>query len=352
MNRARRARILFSLLAAGVVHASLGAPASAQSAPTAEERAGARAAAEGGTAKFNAGQFAEALDLYTRAEALFHAPPHVLMIGRAQAALGRLVQARESFTRVTREELSPTAPGAFKKAQTDAAQELKELEPKIPYAAVSVSEPGAKGLVVTMDGKTIPSALVGVSHPVDPGSHVFKATADGFVSEEKSLALKQGEKRELKLELRPDASAKAPAGPAPAAEPAASKPPSSAPDEPATTPGNTLRTVGFAAAGVGVAGLIVGGVFAGLSASKRGEANTAFDACGHGCVGPRADDVRALDSDANSKGTIGVIGLAAGGALAIGGVVLILTHPSAKAQKAASVMPWIGANGAGLAGSF
>ena len=80
----------------------------------------ARDLAKKGAEAFVAGNHAEALDFMTRAEALVHAPPHLLYIARAQAALGKLVAARETYLKVTREELPASAPRAFKDAQSQA----------------------------------------------------------------------------------------------------------------------------------------------------------------------------------------------------------------------------------------
>ena len=60
-------------------------------AQTNSERAGARAAAGEGLKAFNEGRHAEAIDLFTRAESLVHAPPHLLYIARANEKLGWLV---------------------------------------------------------------------------------------------------------------------------------------------------------------------------------------------------------------------------------------------------------------------
>src|SRR5690349_19476001 len=82
-----------------------------------EEKAAARALATQGAEALNNKKYAESLDLVTRAESIFHAPVHVLMIARAQAGLGKLVAAQESYLKVIREELAANAPAAFKRTQ-------------------------------------------------------------------------------------------------------------------------------------------------------------------------------------------------------------------------------------------
>ena len=51
------------------------------------ERATARDAANSGRAAFDAGQYERAIDSFSRAESLVHAPPHLLFLARAQAKL-------------------------------------------------------------------------------------------------------------------------------------------------------------------------------------------------------------------------------------------------------------------------
>ncbi len=345
-RRISRGVMLGALLAAGLAAPSARADASA------EDKAGARAAAERGGAEFKAAHYKEALDLFLRAESLIHAPTHVLMIARTQAALGDIVVAKESYLKITREDLASAAPPAFKRAHADAEKELKDLEPRIPSIQILVKGATApQKLVVVMDDKPVPAALVGISRPVNAGVHVFKATADGFAAPEQSITVKESEAATLTLDLQPAAKI-ADGSTGGALDPAHPGPRDQATPLPTTS--SSARYAGLGMMGVGVAGLVVGGVFTGLFASKRGEANAAFDKCGVGCVGAPADAVRALDNDANGKGTIGVIGIAAGGALAIGGTILfVLNRPKAPpAPTAARVEPWIGAGSAGVSGAF
>lgn len=346
-NARRRARgtMLGALLAVSLT-AQVG-----RADPSAEAKAGARAAAERGGAEYKAARYKEALDLFLRAETLIHAPTHVLMIARTQAALGDLVLAKESYLEITREALASNAPPAFKRARTDAEKELKELEPRIPSVQITVQGArGPKDLVVSMDDKPVPAALVGIPRPVNPGKHAFKATATGFAAPEKSLTVKEGDALAIALDLAPvmaisRSDGGPPAGPGGAATAGAG-------DQVTPSKAGKGRYVGVAMMGVGAVGLVVGGVFSGLYASKRGEANAAFDACGKGCSDAPAAAVRALDEDANGKGTIGVTGLVAGGALAIGGAVLFLVSKPRAAPAAAHVEPWIGYGSGGVSGSF
>ncbi|HEX9621815.1 MAG TPA: tetratricopeptide repeat protein, partial [Polyangiaceae bacterium] len=87
--------------------------------------AGARAAATEGAKAFQEGRWQDAVDLFTRAESLVHAPPHLLFLARAQVKLGRLVAARELYNKILREPLAGDAPPAFLTAREAAEAEIE-----------------------------------------------------------------------------------------------------------------------------------------------------------------------------------------------------------------------------------
>src|SRR5512145_1200497 len=116
----------------------LASPASAQ---TEEDRAAARSLATQGISAFNEGRHAEALDLFSRAETLLHAPPHVLYMARAAAKVGQLVRARELYLKLSREELAANAPPAFRDAQAEARDEAKAIEPRLASIVITVKAP-------------------------------------------------------------------------------------------------------------------------------------------------------------------------------------------------------------------
>src|SRR5262245_42347189 len=107
------------------------APAYAQSA---EERAGARAAADQGFDAFKAGDWSRAVDLFQRAESLVHSPVQLLFLARSQVKAGALLEAKENYLRVLREAPSSSENNRLKPA----ASELAALEPQIPMVTVVV----------------------------------------------------------------------------------------------------------------------------------------------------------------------------------------------------------------------
>jgi hypothetical protein len=200
-----------------------------------------------------------------------------------------------------------------------------------------------------MDGSPVPAALIVLRHPSDPGKHTLVATAKGMQSKEVTITLADGGSQEVTLELVATAVTQpsAPTGPvAPVASDSSegARPPSS----------KTMRYVSYGAVGAGVVAVGVGTLFAVMSSSKRSDANAAFDKCGAGCSGPSADNVRSLDSAANSRGNVAIASFAGGAALIGGGIVGILMtrEKPAQSSNAPSVTPLVGLGSIGAFGTF
>src|SRR5437899_3123678 len=121
--------------AAFVVMCATAVPTFAQ---TDEQRAGARSLATEGASAFNDGRFKDAVDLFSKAESLVHAPPHLLFIARASTKLGQFVKAREAYLKITKEQLAPNAPQAFRDAQAAASRAMASIDHKIGGLAVKV----------------------------------------------------------------------------------------------------------------------------------------------------------------------------------------------------------------------
>jgi hypothetical protein len=352
-----------SLAAALSVSLVLG-PAAPVFAQSEMERAGAREAAKEGAKAFGEKRWAASLDLFTRAESLVHAPPHLLYIARSAASLGQLVKARETYLKITREKLAATAPPAFKDAQASATKELAALEPRVPFVKVVVDPAGAKGLKLLMDDKEIPTALIGVSMPADPGDHRFKATADGAASDEIKATLKEAGKDSVTLTLKPAAAAAVaplppPPAPAASAAPPPAAPAAAPPAQPAastTVPaepdkgGSGLRNVGLITGGVGLLGIGLGVAFMAKAGSKDSEASDVFK-CDPYCSPEQKQQVKDLESQRDSAKTLGVTAIVIGGAALGTGLVLYLVAGGSE-KKAASVSPFVGVGSVGLSGRF
>lgn len=229
-----------------------------------------------------------------------------------------------------------------------AKQHAAALEPKLARLTL-LAPAGVAGLVIKRDGVVVDAAAYGVAIPVDSGTHTLSATAPGRLSWTGEVVLaKEAEKRTVQVPALADEKAPAvvvarpvapvPAPPAPAAAPAPvavapeEPPPATAPPSDDTHGSRTQGIAGLVVAGVGVVGL---GVGAGFGLMALGQKSDADPYCGQGGTG--ANDCYGegvtLRSDAVSNATVSTIFVAAGAALATGGLVLWLTAPSSSAPK-------------------
>jgi hypothetical protein len=228
------------LVVSGAVSSSAWSPPAGAQVSDAE-RAAARDLFKQGDQLQRAGNFADALDRFQRAQQVIQAPTNVLRIAECQAALGKLVESAESYRTVVRWPLAAGAPPAFQSALDQAKGELAQIEPRIPRLLVKVTPAGVANQSLVIDGTTVPGALVGEPIPLDPGEHKVTVTAPGYASPEQSVALREREARTLNIELHAaDAEGApppvAPGTGAPPPPPAAYGPAPSSSTEPAAPP--------------------------------------------------------------------------------------------------------------------
>jgi hypothetical protein len=324
-----------------------------------EQRAAARSLATDGAKAFNEGRWQDAVDLFTRAESLLHAPPHLLFLARAQERLGHLIRAREAYLRITKETLTASSPQAFRDAQASAEQELKAIEPRICNLTISVEgADGAADLSVMVDGAPLPPALIGVPRPTDPGEHRIEAVAAGFRGEPTTLRLLDGERKQVVLRLEPDPSAAAATPVALTELPADRAATSTDAGVETSSDGSGMRIGSYVAFGVGVLGLGMGTYFLIDSRGKRADADTKESECkasGPCLAGdPLAEETASLDDDARSALKLSIVGFAVGGVgIATGTALFLLAGPSESGQASGfSIRPVLGLGTAGVVGKF
>jgi hypothetical protein len=325
---------------------------------TPEEKAGARAAAQQGAEAYQAGRYQDAVDYFTRAESIVHAPPHLLYIARAELKQGHLVGAREAYMKIVHEELSSDAPRVFREAQEDARQELDELEPRLPLVSVVVEGADDGEVVVSRDGVELPSALVGIPIPTDPGTHSFQAKAPGLASQARRVTVAEGEKANIVLTLV----ATGEPIPAETTEEAASDEKAGTEGAPAkpSKSGTALKIMGFSTLGLGVAGLATGTAFVIVGANTRSQSDQIYNNCNTDVMGRRdcstaeREEINRLDSDAQLQSIVGYVSLGVGGALLATGVTLVIVGSNASKNSATRprVWPVIGLSSVGVAGTF
>jgi hypothetical protein len=316
------------------------------------ERAGARAAAEAGLSAYNAGRYSESFDLLNRAESLVYALPHLLYMARSSEKLNQLVLAREIYLKITREQLIAGAPRAFIDAQQAAQQELQAIDARLPYLTVNVDGPRNTNVKITMDDKEIPSVLIGVPFPVDPGNHVLVAESTlGQRGEPTRISLAEGKRERVSLKIGAAAPSNAPAAvppPTTGAAPSstglvAAAPASSAAHDSGKSGHSPVLTYG--ALGLGAVGAIVGTVFVVQRGSKQSDADSAFSSCKtRVCSDSEKSNIGDLDKQAASAGNFALVSYGVGAAALTAGMYLLFSGDSkaTAAQRTPLVSPYIG----------
>lgn len=326
-----------------------------------EDRSAARALATQGITAHREGRYADALDLFSRAESLVHAPPHLLYMARSAAKIGQLVRARELYLKLIREELAANTPPAFRDAQAEAREEVKAIEPRLANLVITVKAPQGVTYKLEMDKRAISTAVVGVPFPADPGLHQLKATAPGYESKVVEVNLKEGGQGQAELVLFASAPTSTAAPGAGNAAPAGSPPNASkvslTPYEPARTqsePPAWMRPVSYVAFGLGVVGLGAGTYFGLTSRSQRKDADEFANQCGSPCPkrDPLAMQIASKDDDARKNMTLSIASFVIGGVGVATGTTLFVLSTRKGTQSAQAITPFVGWGAAGLSGAW
>jgi len=157
---------------------------------------------------FNAGlelvaqqRWAEALDRFLAAFAIFESPTIAFNIGYCQRALGHYVEALATFEGFLAMELS----GLAESRVPEARDLVRELEARLATLTIEVPEAERPGLELLVDGRAVDASGATISLRVDPGAHTVHARRDGyaplFVDHE--LGPGETERVEVRLAERP-----------------------------------------------------------------------------------------------------------------------------------------------------
>ena len=261
---------------------------------------------------------------------------------RLDPQLGTLLHLADCFQQNGQ---TASAWAAFREAQevaakrNDARQSLAEeriakLTPHLSKLQINVPKGSdSSSLHIERDHVVVGSALWGAPVPTDPGSHSITASAPGrhpwigsaIVRSDGSTATVDVPVLEVEVPSSPEASATPKDAPA--------SPPGTATSS-ASPNGSVQRVLGWSAVGLGAVGLGVGVVFELQRSSKlssRDKICASSDTAP--CPVGSQERVDSLTKDARSASTVGTIGLVAGGVLAAGGVVLILTAPKGSSSE-------------------
>jgi hypothetical protein len=301
-----------------------------------------------GLALAERGDCAGAVEKLKRAEGLFHAPTTLTVLGECHLAVGKLVDGVEELTRVAREELPANAPPAFRKAQARARQKLEAARPRLPKIRLTVDGVRGDALVaIRIDGQSVPSAVLDLDRPIDPGPHDVEVSATGYRTATAHFVAKEGASQPVKVTLEeipaPPPEPPASAGPVRTAAPLAQE--SAAPGERKASYVPAYVLFGVAAAGVGVG--TVFGIAALNKASHLSAACQPRSAC-------PSDEQGEIDS-ANASALASTVGFGVAIASAAVGTYFLFAPPTterATASTKVTLHPWIGPAAAGVSGAF
>ena len=294
------------------------------------------------TEDVDAGRFAEGLEKFKRVAAVRETAAVRFNIARCEEALGKIGAALADFELAASEGRDDSKTQDVSKL---AGEHADSLRPKVPRLTVIPPAEPPEGLAVSLDGKRLATATMGVGLPIDPGAHVVEATAPGRVTFHVELSLTPGQTKNIDVVLAPGAEAP--------------PLPTTPPPEPSTpTPssrGSTQRTLGWVAAAAGGAAAIGSGVF--MILERNAVAAQTSDCPNIGYCPVSTQEQNQSNSEKSNAEVYKAlsIGLIVGGGVAlVGGIVLIATAP--KDGPAPHVSLTAGAPGAtaglSLTGSF
>ncbi len=299
-------------------------PAPARAQATAEDKAAAESLFRRAVALMEREETAEACRLFEEVVRITSGLGAQFELAKCYEQSGRVASAWALYREVAQRDRGRRA--------KDARAAADRLEPGLAHLTVEVPAAVAaqRGLEVRRDGKPLLRDVWGVAIALDPGDHRLEASAGG-AHWAAQITLAQGGSRSVIVGPLVEAAPPAPAAPAPA--PAAAPAPAplragAGPGEAASAPGHTQRVVGLSVAGLGLVGLGVGvafGLEAKASYQKQRDDKTCDDDATCTPEGDRAS------RDARARGDLGTaVGGVGLGAL-VGGFVLYLTAPSARA---------------------
>jgi hypothetical protein len=351
-------KLLMASLAAG----GLGIGGVGGGAPPPADRETARGLMTDARTARDKGDLKAALKAFLGADAIMHVPTTGLEVAKAQAALGLLVEARETALRVTRIGDKTSDPAPFKQARDAAAAMNDDLGPRIPSLTVTVKNvPDGATAVVTIDDDPIPTEGLGQPRKLDPGHHVVVAKAGG-VDAKQEIDLAEKDQKQLTVELPAGAAAVV------ATTGGAATTVDTPPEQGETHKSGGSKVLMFGGFGLAGAGVVVGSITGILSMSqtssikKSGFCSTTPS--GTSCGPQENQDV----SSAKSMATLSTVSFIVAGAGAVLGVVGLLTgnnssssnvtpekppsDDSAATPATSRIEPWLGLGAAGLRGTF
>src|SRR5260370_15308551 len=169
-----------------------------------------------GSALRDKGNLAGALEKLRAAHSIAGTPITGVELGRTYQALGKLVEARETYLGVARIPVAPQETTRSATARANAAKLGEEIRGRIPKLTVKIAGAPLDSVAVTIDGTPVPSDALSSARLVNPGTHEVVATPASGARATASIDLKEGDQRNVELTVTPSAPAATPTASAPA----------------------------------------------------------------------------------------------------------------------------------------
>ena len=361
MRRTGRGALVGCALAATLACALLAPPVRGQPGATAaaattpaepspEDKETARTLYQQGHDRYRTGDFHGALASFKAADRIMGVPTTALEVGRTEAQLGLLVEARDHLLKAARYPAQAGEPEAFTRARQEAQSLSEGIARRIPSLQVDVLGPtGAltqsAALRIKIDGAELAADLRLVPRRLNPGTHVVQAAAPGLAPQKLDVVLRESEQRILQISLVAGQGA----------EPGTDTEPPEGQAEAGGGAGWPVAAVGFA---LGGAGLIVGAITGAMALSQ--EAELAERCPDQRCPGAEED---ALDQ-ARTIGHVSTASFIVGGVgVGVGIVALIVALSGDDDAPATAQLSWplgaratfglgLAAQGLGLSATF
>lgn len=281
-----------------------------------------------GKDSFDRGDMRGAFDAFASAEQIAHSPVFVLFMARAKRGLGDLLAARDLYTRAATEALSANVPEPWKRAQSDAAQELAALESRIPTVTIMIRGEGQSEARVLLDGAAVAPSALGTSLRMNPGNHTIEVKPRTGAPIVRSFELVEAAPTKTVVIDLPPASSKPLETPAkPLEPPPPPPPPSQKPPEITPPPSRSARpTAGIALISIGSIGVGVGILAGGAALASASGIKARCDKSGDTFVCPPEE--RGKIEGAQRLATASWIIMGAGAAIVAVGLPLYLIKPS------------------------
>ena len=227
----------------------------------------------------DADKCADAIDKLARAEKLHHSPIVLGRLGECLISQGKIVDGTEDLQRMLHEPLPENPPANLSRARDRAQAALSGAKTRIAYLTITIRG-ATKDISVTVDGEPVPEVLLDRGRPTDPGEHLIKSSAPGYLEASRHVTIGAGEKLGIALQLNPNPNASTePAAPptvpsldAPAkikTEPAPQPAAAPAPKTQAVEASSSSGATGYWLMGLGGLAAVTGGVFGYLALDQK-----------------------------------------------------------------------------------